>query len=73
MCHSIDYHPLAFHFEEHPIVSRSKPVFGREISESLHVSSEVVFHSFDPFNYAPSFALVNGIRSLSARGLNSIW
>ena len=59
MSHPIDYHFLAFYFEENPVASHPQPVFRGEVSEPLYISREVIRQGFDLFNEGVGFAPVN--------------
>jgi hypothetical protein len=59
MSHPIDYHFLAFYFEENPVASHPQPVFWGKVGEPLYIPCEVIRQGLDLFNYGAGFTPVN--------------
>lgn len=72
MSYSIDYHFVAFDFEQNPVVAYAESKFGRGICQALNVACEIFFHKGNFFDDAPDSILSIALRSRIARGLSSI-
>ena len=72
MSNSIDYHFVAFDFEQNSIVTNAESKFGRGICQALNVAREIFFHKSNFFDDATRLDLVDCLKVPIARGLSSI-
>jgi len=59
MSYSIDYHFVAFDFEQNSVVAYAESKFGRGICQSFNVAREILFHESNFFYDATSLNLVD--------------
>jgi hypothetical protein len=52
MSHSVDYHLIAFHFEQGTIVTYSQSVFRGEVRQAFHITRKIIPHGLNLFDDA---------------------
>lgn len=72
MSHAVDYHLIAFQFEQGAIVTYSKFVFRGGVGQVFDVACQIIPHCFDLVDDAMRVAPVDGFQVFHCAGLNSI-
>ena len=68
MPYSIDYHLIAFQFEQGAIVTDSKSVFRSGVGQVFDMAGQIIPHCFDLFDDAMRVAAVNGFQVFKRPG-----
>jgi len=64
-----DYSRSIFYLEERPKMADSQPVFGREVSQSLNVSRQIILETFQGLHHARGVRLLHSLQISSGLGL----